>query len=43
MEDTSVRKMPWGLTVTAFLGIAGVAAIAWLVSSSHSFSVLATG
>jgi hypothetical protein len=43
MEDTSVRKMPWGLTVTAFLGIAGVAAVTWLVTESYGLSMLATG
>ena len=43
MEDTSVRKMPWAMTVKAFLGIAAVAAVAWLVSSSHGLAVLATG
>ena len=40
MEDTSVQKSCWGLTVKAVLGIAVVMALAWLIAGSEGLSQL---
>ncbi|MBL8584026.1 MAG: hypothetical protein JNL61_17605 [Rhizobiaceae bacterium] len=43
MEDTSVQKSCWGLTIKAVAGIALAMAVAWLITGSDGLSKLAGG
>lgn len=43
MEDTSVQKSCWGLTVKAVIGIAVIMALAWLIGGSQSLTTVAGG